>query len=185
MSQDENRSLKVRSRSLSTFSTAYPILSKDSSSSIRAYIQTRTHRVTATLLLVSCSFLILNSPYCALWIANYVHGFRSTTLRSWKEISEIFMLMNFSINCLLYCVSGKAFRTELMYLHRCQWKELYDRNEGERRQQRASRPRIEIQMTQSKLKLRSAPLHPQDQNRLSYSSYMNRLPSSSLLKHSN
>ena len=161
--------------------------SKNSASSIRTYIQSRTHRVTATLLLVSCSFLLLNSPYCAIWIVNYIHKFRSATLKSWKEISEIFMLMNFSINFLLYCVSGKAFRNELICLLRCQWKELYDRNDGERRLKRLSRPKIEIQLTQSKLRLPLTSLHPQQHQQQQYLSYtcMNRLPTSSLMKNSN
>ena len=92
-----------------------------------------------TLLLVSCSFLLLNSPYCATWIANYVHGFRNATLKSIKEITELFMLTNFCINFLLYCVSGKVFRGELVYLLRCQWRELYDRHEVDRHAQRKPR----------------------------------------------
>ncbi len=150
---------------------------------MKTYIQSRTHRVTATLLLVSCSFLLLNTPYCVLWIANYVHGFRNTKLKSIKEITELFMLTNFCINFLLYCVSGKVFRSELICLLRCQWKELYDRNEGERFAYRKSRPRIEIQLNETKLRPRSISLYPierqqqQQQRRLSASSYTNKIPS--------
>ena len=107
--------------------------------------------MTVTLLLVSCSFLLLNSPYCAVWIANYIQGFRNETLRSIKEITELFLLTNFSINFLLYCVSGKVFRDELMCLLRCNWKELYNRNEAERSaNRRISRPPINIQLQEAK-----------------------------------
>jgi hypothetical protein len=121
-----------------------------SSASVKTYIQSRTNRVTVTLLLVSCSFLLLNSPYCAIWIANYVHGFRNATLKSVKEITELFMLTNFCINFLLYCLSGKIFRGELMYLLRCQWKELYTRHEGERVSKKKLRTKMNIQLQESK-----------------------------------
>jgi hypothetical protein len=117
---------------------------------VKNYIQSRTHRVTVTLLLVSCSFLLLNSPYCALWIANYIHGFRNTTLKSIKEITELFMLTNFCINFLLYCLSGKIFRSELISLLRCQWKVLYNRHDGERMSKKILRPKTNIQLQESK-----------------------------------
>ncbi len=117
---------------------------------MKNYIQSRTHRVTVTLLLVSCSFLLLNSPYCALWIANYIHGFRNTTLKSIKEITELFMLTNFCINFLLYCLSGKIFRSELISLLRCQWKVLYNRHDGERMSKKILRPKTNIQLQESK-----------------------------------
>jgi hypothetical protein len=80
------------------------------------------------------------------------------------------MLMNFCINFLLYCVSGKVFRSELICLLRCQWNELYDKSKGERAAQRKSRPKIEIQLNEQKFKPRSFSLHSNDQkNRLSYS----------------
>jgi hypothetical protein len=62
------------------------------------------------------------------------------------------MLTNFCINFLLYCVSGKVFRAELMYLLRCQWKELYNRNEGERTGYRKTQQKTNIQLQQTKLK---------------------------------
>ncbi|CAF3053388.1 unnamed protein product [Rotaria sp. Silwood2] len=142
------------SRSLSNCSVNFPNQSKSSSSTVKTHIQSRTHRVTATLLLVSCSFLLLNTPYCAVWIANYVHGFTNMTLKSIKEITELFMLTNFSINFLLYCVSGKVFRSALICLLRCHWKELYDRNECERMIQRKLRPNLKIQLNETKLKPR-------------------------------
>jgi len=117
---------------------------------VKNYIQSRTHRVTVTLLLVSCSFLLLNSPYCALWIANYIHGFRNTTLKSIKEITELFMLTNFCINFLLYCLSGKIFRSELISLLRCQWKVLYNRHDGERMSKKILRPKTNIELQESK-----------------------------------
>ncbi len=154
---------------------------KHSICSVKTYIQSRTHRVTATLLLVSCSFLLLNTPYCVLWIANYVHRFENVKLKSIKEITELFMLTNFCINFLLYCVSGKVFRSELICLLRCQWKELYERNEGERLAHRKSRPKIEIQLNETKLRSRSCSLYPNEQQpqqrRLSTSSYTNKMPS--------
>jgi hypothetical protein len=63
---------------------------------------------------------------------------------------------------MLYCVSGKAFRSELICLLRCQWKELYERNDGERAH-RKSRPRIEIQLNEVKLKPRSFSLYQNEQ----------------------
>lgn len=108
-----------------------------------------------TLLLVSCSFLLLNSPYCAVWIVNYVRKFRDKTLQSIKEITELFMLTNFCINFLLYCVSGEVFRSELFYLLRCQWKELYDRSENDRGAHRRSRRKLEVQLQQSKAKAKT------------------------------
>jgi hypothetical protein len=152
---------------------------KHSVCSVKSYIQSRTHRVTATLLLVSCSFLLLNTPYCAVWIANYVHGFRNITLKSIKEITELFTLTNFCINFLLYCVSGKVFRNELICLLRCQWKELYDRNDGERVIRRKSRPKIEMQLNEVRLKPRSLSLYPNGQQpRLPFSSHAWKTPSS-------
>ena len=128
------------SRSLSNPSTNSPPITRQSSRYIQNYIQSRTNRVTMTLLLVSCSFLLLNSPYCAIWLANYVQRFRNTTLKSVKEITELFMLTNFCINFLLYCLSGKTFRSELMCLLRCRWKELYDKHETNRTSKRKARP---------------------------------------------
>ncbi len=125
-----------------------PTNAKQSSRDVQTYIQSRTNRVTITLLLVSCSFLLLNSPYCAVWIANYIHGFRNATLKSIKEITELFMLTNFCINFLLYCVSGRVFRGELMYLLRCQCKELYKRNDGKKK----THPKTNIHLQQSKTK---------------------------------
>lgn len=145
---------------------------------MKTYIQSRTHRVTATLLLVSCSFLLLNSPYCVIWIANYIHGFGNVHLKSIKEITELFMLTNFCINFLLYCVSGKVFRSELICLLRCQWKELYDRNDGERlNHHRKNRQRMDIQLHEARLKPQSLSLHPiEQQRRLSNTSYTNQIP---------
>lgn len=137
--------------------------SKASLSSVKTHIQSRTQRVTATLLLVSCSFLLLNTPYCAVWIANYVQGFRNVTLKSVKEITELFMLMNFCINFLLYCVSGKAFRSELICILRCQWQELYDRSECERAINRQNRSKIALQLNETKLKPRSMLKRPTNQ----------------------
>ncbi|CAF0841852.1 unnamed protein product [Rotaria sordida] len=153
------------SRSLSNYSTNFPNQSKSSVISVKAHIQSRTHRVTATLLLVSCSFLLLNTPYCAVWIANYVHDFNNMTLKSIKEITELFMLTNFCINFLLYCVSGKVFRSELICLLRCHWKELYDRNECERMIQRKHRQNLEIQLNERKSKSQYSPLHQNNQQR--------------------
>ena len=128
------------SRSFSNPSLNSPPNTKQSSAYVKSYIQSRTNRVTVTLLLVSCSFLLLNSPYCAVWLANYGQGFRNTTLKSVKEITELFMLTNFCINFLLYCLSGKIFRSELMCLLQCQWKELYNKHEVERMSKKKSRP---------------------------------------------
>jgi len=80
------------------------------------------------------------------------------------------MLTNFCINFLLYCVSGKVFRGELICLLRCQWRELYERYDGERA--RKSRPKIEIRLNETKLRPRSFSLYPNEkQRRLSVSSY--------------
>jgi len=128
-------------------------VSANYSTNVKSYIQSRTNRVTVTLLLVSCSFLLLNSPYCAVWIVNYIHGFRNATLKSIKEITELFMLTNFCINFLLYCLSGKIFRGELMHLLRCQWKKLYMRTEGQSvMNKKKSRPKIDIQLQEPKRK---------------------------------
>ncbi len=89
------------------------------------------------------------------------------------------MLTNFCINFLLYCVSGKVFRGELICLLRCQWKELYDRGEGDRAARRKSRPKIEIQLNEAKLKPRSFYLYPNNQQkRSSFTIYTNKIPSS-------
>jgi hypothetical protein len=149
---DETQSYSP-SRSYSNPYVNYPTNIKPTSTDVKTYIQSRANRVTVTLLLVSCSFLLLNSPYCAVWITNYVHGFRNATLKSIKEITELFMLTNFCINFLLYCLSGKIFRGELMYLLRCQWKELYQRKEAERMSMRNRRPKINIQLQETKAKL--------------------------------
>jgi hypothetical protein len=88
------------------------------------------------------------------------------------------MLTNFCINFLLYCVSGKVFRGELICLLRCQWKELYDRNEGERSAHRKSRAKIEIKLNETKLRPQSFSLYRNDQqHRLSISSCTNKFPS--------
>ena len=164
-------------RSPSSLSTSFPNQTKKQSvSSIKAYIQSRTHRVTATLLLVSCSFVLLNTPYCVVWIANYLENFGNATLKSVKEITELFMLTNFCINFLLYCVSGKAFRNELAYILRCRWRELYDRSEAERAARKKSRPKIEIQLNETKLKPRALSCCPNDQpcRTSSYALYTNK-----------
>ncbi|UJR29960.1 hypothetical protein I4U23_017507 [Adineta vaga] len=142
------------SRSLSNPSLNSSLPSKQSSTNMKNYIQARTNRVTLTLLLVSCSFLLLNSPYCAVWIANYIHGFNNMTLKSIKEITELFMLTNFSINFLLYCVSGKVFRDELMYILRCQWKDLYNKHEVKK----PAHLKCNIQLQESTPKFRTTKL---------------------------
>jgi len=149
---DETQSYSP-SRSYSNQCVNYPTNIKPTSTDVKTYIQSRANRVTVTLLLVSCSFLLLNSPYCAVWITNYVYSFGNETLKSIKEITELFMLTNFCINFLLYCLSGKIFRGELMYLFRCQWKELYQRKEAERMSMRNRRPKTNIQLQETKAKL--------------------------------
>ncbi|CAF0953587.1 unnamed protein product [Rotaria magnacalcarata] len=144
----------TKSNSFLNSSANYTPGSKPSPTCVKTYIQSRANRVTVTLLLVSCSFLLLNSPYCAVWIANYIHGFRNATLKSIKEITELFMLTNFCINFLLYCVSGEVFRGELMYILQCHWKELYNRNDGEHRGSYKYRPNDEIQLKESTTKHR-------------------------------
>ncbi|CAF1480516.1 unnamed protein product [Rotaria sp. Silwood1] len=143
------------SHSILNPSFTYTTHMKQSPTCVKNYIQSRANRVTVTLLLVSCSFLLLNSPYCIVWLANYVHGFRIAALKSIKELTELFMLTNFCINFLLYCASGKVFRNELMYILRCQWKELYNRNEGDRRGSYKSRPQYNIQLQESQIKRRT------------------------------
>lgn len=87
-SQDESRSSKMYSQSLWTFRSAYQMISKKSATSIRTSIQSRTHHVMATLLLVSSSFLRLKSPYCAIWIVERIQKFRNITWKSRKDIRE-------------------------------------------------------------------------------------------------
>lgn len=91
------------------------------------------------------------------------------------------MLTNFCINFLLYCVSGKVFRSELICLLRCQWKELYDRTDGERvNHHRKHRPRIDIQLHEARIKPQSISLYPiEQQRRLSNTSYSNQIPANS------
>jgi hypothetical protein len=60
------------------------------------------------------------------------------------------MLTNFCINFLLYCLSGKIFRSELISLLRCQWKVLYNRHDGERMSKKILRPKTNIQLQESK-----------------------------------
>lgn len=175
---DEIRQQRPPTQSLSHGSLIIPTQPKYSVCSVKSYIQSRTHRVTATLLLVSCSFLLLNTPYCALWIANYIHDFRNTTLRSIKEITELLMLTNFCINFLLYCVSGKVFRSELLCLLRCRWRELYEKGDGDRLAHRKSRPKIEIKLKGVNPRSRSISLFKNDQqHQLSVSLFRFKCPS--------
>ncbi|CAF1095459.1 unnamed protein product [Rotaria sordida] len=151
-----NRTRKhIESNLVSNSSFKYTTHVKRSSTYVKNYIQSRANRVTITLLLVSCSFLLLNFPYCAVWIANYVHGFRNATLKSIKELTELFMLTNFCINFLLYCASGKVFRMELIYILRCKWKKLYNRNEGKRRVNHKFYPKDNMRLQESKSNRRS------------------------------
>ena len=69
------------------------------------------------------------------------------------------MLTNFCINFLLYCVSGQAFRNELIYLLHCQWKELYDKNKVERKPHGNSRSKVETQLNDIQLKSRPFSFH--------------------------
>lgn len=147
--------------SSSNCSPQNPLNAKASSDHVKTYIQSRTNRVTMTLLLVSCSFLLLNTPYCAVWIINYIHRFENTTWKSIKELTELFMLTNFCINFLLYCVSGKVFRSELSHLLRCRFNELYGRNEAERFPRRKSKHKNQIQMAPAKSKINSRNINDQ------------------------
>lgn len=63
------------------------------------------------------------------------------------------MLTNFCINFLLYCLSGKTFRTELMYLIQCQWRQLYKKHENERLSKRIHRPNANMKISESQNKL--------------------------------
>lgn len=163
---------------MSTSTNLYPSRPKGSTCSIRTYIQSRTQRVTLTLLLVSCSFLLLNSPYCAIWIVNYLTRFQNRTLKSVKEICELFTLTNFCINFLLYCVSGKVFRNELVSLMRCQWRAVLENNE-ERRMRRLSRSKLDLQLHNCKVKTYSPSLQvkgqsEKEQRRFSFSTTFQR-----------
>ncbi|CAF1125401.1 unnamed protein product [Didymodactylos carnosus] len=95
------------------------ICRKNSSNVRKTHLKDRTQRITVTLLLVSCSFLLLNTPYCILWLLNYLNKFEDQKLKSIKSFTELFMLTNFCINFLLYCIGGKLFRLQLKYLLRC------------------------------------------------------------------
>lgn len=85
-----------------------------------------------------------------MWIVNYVQRFRNATLKSIKEITELFMLTNFCINFWLYCVSGKVFRDELMHILRCQWNELYKKKEGKK--QPHAKQRMQLQQSPAKFR---------------------------------
>ncbi|CAF1666989.1 unnamed protein product, partial [Didymodactylos carnosus] len=91
----------------------------------QTHLKERTQRITVTLLLVSCSFLLLNAPYCILWLLNYINKFQNQNLKSIKELTELFMLTNFCINFLLYCIGGKLFRSQLKCLLKCRFNDMY------------------------------------------------------------
>ena len=80
------------------------------------------HRVTAMLLVVSLSWLLLTAPFM-LWTfiattrADDYHQNAKDFLA--KTISFALMYMNHAVNFYLYCITGARFRNELLRICRC------------------------------------------------------------------
>jgi hypothetical protein len=102
-------------------------------------------RLTILLLFVSCSFLVLTLPSVALNLLmstkfkknsstlNYPNSrttktdnIHSNSILSFT-ITRLFMIINHSINFILYFVLGKRFRRDLRQLFIGYWRKLYRR----------------------------------------------------------
>jgi len=77
-------------------------------------------RTTRTLMLISCSFAILNVPYLIAWfklfnamVQNQVDTSTKHEIFSNLQITELFNLVNYASNFFLYCISGSDFRRKL------------------------------------------------------------------------
>ena len=86
----------------------------------------RENQVTRTLLVVTSSFLVLLALQCVskcFWMTVYKR--KEMNENSWMKIDSLYgfakigMVINSSINCLLYCVTGSMFKKELAKLFGC------------------------------------------------------------------
>ena len=80
-----------------------------------------TKNITNLLLVISFSYSLLNLPYLISWCIFYFGELMNRTpletnqIYSVIKISEIFFLINYSINFYIYCLSGSIFRKQLKY----------------------------------------------------------------------
>lgn len=91
-------------------------------SSATAENLTRSYKLTLMLMLVSCTFLILNLPMSLFLLANSVVSNMESTFPHWAltyRILYTLQIMNSAINFPLYCLSGPMFRREVAALCCC------------------------------------------------------------------
>lgn len=80
-------------------------------------------KLTFMLMLISLSYACLNLPYLITWSLFYYYDVLKRNgqivqynfLYSLLKFTEIFYLLNYSINFYIYCASGSVFRTQLKY----------------------------------------------------------------------
>ncbi len=74
------------------------------------------HSMTAMLLCISFSFIILTTPWCVHIIISHVTDIYSEPLR---EAGFLLLALNHSVNFILYCLSGRYFRELFIRMIRC------------------------------------------------------------------
>lgn len=84
-------------------------------------------KLTKLLVLISCSYAFLNLPYLINWYMYYYVDVlnqsnqhenmikKDNYFYAALKITELFYLLNFSMNFYIYCASGSVFRNQLKY----------------------------------------------------------------------
>ncbi|CAF0769741.1 unnamed protein product, partial [Didymodactylos carnosus] len=88
--------------------------------------QTVSLRTTKMLVICSTTFLVFNSPYCAILLYSFLS---KHVLSTALDIFRHFYFMSFCMNFFLYSLCGNRFRHELIllfkrFLHRCCTKQV-------------------------------------------------------------
>ena len=81
----------------------------------------QSKKTTKTLILISFSYPLLCFPHLITWSMFFTHmalsetsdSSQNTYLFAWVQITEIFLVLNYSVNSFFYCLSSKLFRSQL------------------------------------------------------------------------
>lgn len=109
LNQFSRRLAQPRASSVTMHNELTPVPSSSSSN----HRQTISQRTTKMLVICSTTFLVLNSPYCAVLLYSII---TKDVLTRVLDILRHFYFMSFCLNFFLYSLCGHRFRQELILL---------------------------------------------------------------------
>jgi hypothetical protein len=77
--------------------------------------------LTKLIFFISLSYALLNLPYFIIWCLYYYEESNEDHVQHenkwfiWLKLSEMFYLINYTINFYIYCLTGSVFRNQLKY----------------------------------------------------------------------